>query len=75
MQTVRNIPTIYVSPRENYVEGALLKTWFYEKQNPFPSKVKAIEASTVIQHIIHRNQEVIIREENTGRLLMVVLQN
>ena len=37
MQSVRNIKTIYILPREDYVEKALLKTWLYESENPFPS--------------------------------------
>ena len=75
MQTVRNIQTIYISPRGDYIQNALLKTWLYESENPFPSQVKAIDASSIIKLIIHRNQEAIIREANTGRLLMVVLRN
>ena len=75
MQSVRNIQTIYISPRDNYIEGALIKTWLYESKNPFPSKIKAIDASSIINLIIHHNEEAIIREANTNKLLMVVLRN
>ena len=75
MQSVRNIKTIYILPREDYVEKALLKTWLYESTNPFPSKVKAIDASSIIKLVIQHNEEAIIREQNTGRLLMVILRD
>jgi hypothetical protein len=60
MQTVRNIQTIYISPRGDYIQNALLKTWLYESENPFPSQVKATDASSIIKLTIYRNQEAII---------------
>ena len=75
MQTVWNIPTIYILSRDDYIQNALLKTWLYETKNPFPSQIKAIDTSSIIKLTIHHNQEAIIREANTDRLLMVVLRN
>ena len=75
MQSVRNIKTIYILPREDYIEKALLKTWLYESTNPFPAKIKAIDASSIIKLVIQHNEEAIIREQNTGRLLMVILRD
>jgi len=75
MQTVRNIKTIYILPREDYVEKALLKTWLYKSTNPFPSKIKAIDASSITRLVIQQNEEAIICDQNTNRLLMVILRN
>jgi len=75
MQTVRNIKTIYILLQEDYIEKALLKTWLYESTNPFPSKIKAIDASSITRLVIQQNEEAIIRDQNTNRLLMVILRN
>jgi len=75
MQTVRNIKTIYILPQKDYVEKALLKTWLYESTNPFPSKIKTIDASSITRLVIQQNEEAIIRDQNTNRLLMVILRN
>jgi len=75
MQSVRNIKTIYILPWEDYVEKALLKTWLYESTNPFPSKIKAIDASSITRLVIQQNEEAIICDQNTNKLLMVILQN
>jgi len=56
MQTVRNIKTIYILPREDYVEKALLKTWLYESTNFFSLQIKTINASSIIKLTIHHKQ-------------------
>ena len=75
MQSVCNIKTIYLKEKDGYKKGDLGKTWFYDGKNPLPSTTKSKDASSFFNFILPANQEAIIRDQETGRLLMVILRN
>ena len=75
MQSICNIKTVYLKERDGYKKGDLGKTWFYDEENPLPSSAKAKDTSSIFNFTLFANQKAIIRDQETGRLLMVILHN
>ena len=74
---VSNISTVYLNPLASYVRGQATrqKLWIVEGTNTLPSSAKTANASSLLPNVIEKNQEVIIRDATSGRLLVAIYRN
>ena len=49
--------------------------WVYKKVNPLPSNIQAIEAASCLPNVIKKNEEVIIRDKDSGKVVLAVYRN
>ena len=75
MADTHNIPTIFLNPLPNYNQNKLKGTWIFEQANPFPSNISALKAVSLFPIIIKKNEEVIIRDKETNKILMAIYRN
>ena len=50
-------------------------TWFYEKENPFLSKIPVHEATSLLPFVIDETREVIIRDKEINKVVLAVYRN
>ena len=67
-----DIPTLFVEPLPDFDQNKMKGLWVYEQVNPFPSQVPALEATSLFPVVIKKNDEVIIRDKATNKILMAV---
>jgi hypothetical protein len=49
--------------------------WIYEETNPLPPTAKACEATSLFPTIISKNEEIIIRDNQSKKVLVTVYHN
>lgn len=69
------VKTIFLEPLPEYDEKKIKGKWVYEKVNPLPSNVQAIEAASCLPNVIKKNEEVIIRDKDSGKVVLAVYRN
>jgi len=66
---------IFLKPLLDYNEASLNKVWVYEQANPLPSSAKACEATLLFHTTIAKNEEVIIRDSQSRKVIAAVYRN
>ena len=74
---IENISMIYLNPQSTYIKGKATaqKLWIIEGTNVLPPSAKVAQALDLLPIIIEKNQEIIIRDAVTNKLLMAVFRN
>ena len=75
LESVQEMPTLYLDPLPDYDENFLKSKWLYEGVNPLPPHAKSLEASLFLSCIIKKNEEIIIKDRQSGKVLVAVLRN
>ena len=75
LESTHRVDTIFLNPLPNFDHKKLKGTWFYEKENPFPSKIPVREATSLLPFVIDETREVIIRDKETNKVVFAVYRN
>ena len=75
MANTHDILTILFDSFSNYNQNKLKGTWIFEQVNPFSSNIPALEAVFLFPVIIKKNEEVIIHDKKTNKILMAIYLN
>jgi hypothetical protein len=75
LASARSVQEIIIDPLPNFNKKNLQGVWLYESANPFPSRVPAREAGPLLPIVIQKNEEVIIRDRATGKVVLAVYRN
>ena len=75
MTDTHDISTIFLDPLPNYNQNKLKGIWIFEQVNTFLSNISALEAASLFPIIIKKNEEVVIRDKETNKILMVIYRN
>jgi hypothetical protein len=69
------VQEIFLDPLPNFDQKKLQGVWLYEKMNPFPSSVAALEVSPLLPIVVQQDQERIFRDRTTGKVILAVYRN
>jgi hypothetical protein len=69
------VQEIFLDPLPNFDQKKLQGVWLYEKTNPFPSSVAALEVSPLLPIVVQQDQERIFRDKATGKVILAVYRN
>lgn len=75
LDEVHSVKTIFLDPIPGYDAKKIEKKWIYEGTNPLPPHVPAIDAATCLPRIIKKDEEIIIRDKATNKVLLAVYRN
>ena len=75
MIDTHDISIIFFNPLSNYNQNKLKGTWIFEQVNPFPSNIPALKAASLFSIIIKKNEEVVICNKETNKILMAIYHN
>ena len=69
------IDTIFLKPLPLFDEKKLQKKWVYEVTNPLPASIPAVDAASFLPFVIKKNQELIVRDKTSGKVVVAVYRN
>jgi hypothetical protein len=75
LSNVHEVETITLEPLPGYDEKKLKGKWFYENTNPLPTNIPAIDATFYLPHVVKKDKEIIIRDKNSGKVILAVYRN
>jgi hypothetical protein len=75
LASAQSVREIVIDPLPTFNKKNLQGVWLYESGNPFPSRVPAREAGPLLPIIVQKNEEVIIRDRATGKVVLAVYRN
>jgi hypothetical protein len=75
LASAQSVREIVIDPLPTFNKKNLQGVWLYEMVNPFPSRVPAREAGPLLPIVIQKNEEIIIRDRATGKVVLAVYRN
>ena len=72
LSSAQEIPEIFLEPLPTYDAQKCKGAWFYKGTNPFISSVRALNAAPLLPVVIEKNQEIVIRDKGTGKVVLAV---
>lgn len=75
LESVHGVPIIYLDPLPDFDSNYLKGKWIYEGVNPLPPAAKSLEASPFFPCIIKKTDEIVIKDKQSGKVLIAVLRN
>ena len=75
LASAQSVREIIIDPLPSFKKNKLRGVWLYESANPFPSRVPAREAGPLLPIVIQKNEEIIIRDRATGKVVLAVYRN
>lgn len=75
LEEIHAVKTEFLDPLPGYDEKKIKGKWIYEKTNPLPPHIPAIDAATCFTRIIKKDEEVIIRDRTSNKVLVAVYRN
>lgn len=75
LDEVHGVKTVFLDPIPGYDAKKLEKKWVYEGTNPLPPHIPAVDAATCLPRIIKKDEEIIIRDRASNKVLLAVYRN
>ena len=66
---------MFLDPVPGYDEKKIKGKWIYEKKNPLPPHIPAIDATSCFVRTIEKNEEIIVRDRTSNKVILAVYWN
>ena len=75
LESVHEVSILYLDPLPDFDSNFLKGKWTYKGVDPLPAAAKSLEASLFFPCIIKKTDEIIIKDRQSGKVLVAVLRN